>query len=48
MINARAIIDKGLNLKEIFDLAPGSQDIVGTRIPSGTGYDIGATEYIHK
>ena len=42
------LIDKGLNLKKMFDLAPGSQDIVGTSIPSGTGYDIGATEYIHK
>ncbi len=42
------LINKGLNLKEMFELAPGSQDIVGTSIPSGTGYDIGAIEYIRK
>ncbi|MBA7532543.1 hypothetical protein ES705_24769 [subsurface metagenome] len=36
------------NLKEMFELAPGSQDIVGTSIPLGTGYDIGAIEYIHQ
>jgi len=42
------LIDKGLNLKEMFELAPGSQDIAGKSIPSGTGYDIGAVEYIRK
>lgn len=43
-----SLINRGLNLKELFGLAPGSQDIAGTSIPSGTGYDIGAIEYIHK
>jgi len=42
------LIDKGLNLKERFDLDPGLKDIAGTSIPSGTGFDIGALESIHK
>lgn len=38
------LIDKGINLREQFDIDPGPEDIVGTPIPSGKGFDIGAIE----
>lgn len=41
-----SLIDNGLDLKEMFELGTGTQDIVGTIIPSGAGYDIGAIEFV--
>ena len=39
------VIDKGLDLKALFDLDPGEKDILGTPVPSGHAFDIGAVEY---
>ncbi|KPL13826.1 MAG: hypothetical protein AMS26_12960 [Bacteroides sp. SM23_62] len=39
------VIDAGLDLKELFNLDQGKRDILGTPIPSGKAYDIGAIEY---
>jgi hypothetical protein len=40
------LIDNGLNLKEEFNLEPGERDFVGTQLPQGDNYDIGAVEFI--
>lgn len=42
------LIDKGLDLKELFGIDPGETDILGTKIPRGKGHDIGAVEYIEE
>jgi hypothetical protein len=41
------VIDGGLDLKAMFGLDPGPADILGTPVPSGRAYDIGAVEYKH-
>ena len=38
------LVDGGLNLKELFSIDPGGQDMLGTALPSGNNYDIGAIE----
>ena len=38
------VIDSGLDLKELFDLDPGKKDLLGTPVPSGQTFDIGAIE----
>lgn len=38
------LINGGIDLKELFDLDPGTKDILGTSIPVGEGFDIGAIE----
>ncbi len=38
------LIDGGLNLKELFGIDPGSRDLVGSTIPEGDKFDIGAIE----
>lgn len=49
MLSAESpLIDKGLNLKELFDIDPGDRDLAGAGIPSGTDFDIGALEYIQE
>ncbi|TAL73764.1 MAG: hypothetical protein EPN88_04205 [Bacteroidetes bacterium] len=40
------LIDQGLNLKILFNIDPGVNDIAGKPIPRGNGYDIGALEYV--
>ena len=39
------VIDAGLNLRELFNLDPGKTDILGTPLPSGKAFDIGAIEF---
>jgi hypothetical protein len=39
------VIDAGLDLKQKFNLYPGKTDILGTAIPSGQAFDIGAVEF---
>jgi hypothetical protein len=39
------VIDAGLDLKAMFHLEVGKTDILGTTVPSGQTYDIGAVEY---
>ena len=38
------LIDGGLNLKDLFDLDPGSKDLMGTSIPANERFDIGSIE----
>jgi len=40
------LIDKGLNLNEMFGIDIGGKDFLGTQLPQGIGYDIGAVEFI--
>jgi hypothetical protein len=42
------LIDAGLNLQQLFDLDPGSCDLVGTVVPVNTLFDIGAIEASDK
>ncbi|KPK82699.1 MAG: hypothetical protein AMS27_14290, partial [Bacteroides sp. SM23_62_1] len=42
------LIDKGLDMKALFGINQGASDILGTEIPRGKGYDIGAVEYIEE
>ncbi len=44
-VTGSPVIDAGLNLRELFDLDPGKTDILGTPVPSGQAFDIGAIEY---
>ena len=44
-VKGSPVIDAGLDLEELFNLDPGRKDILGTAIPSGQSYDIGAVEY---
>lgn len=39
------LIDKGLDLVNLFNINPGIQDFEGTSLPQGIGYDIGADEF---
>jgi hypothetical protein len=39
------LINNGLDLKEIFGIERGERDILGSTIPQGEDYDIGAMEY---
>ena len=39
------LIDRGLDLKKLFNLETGTKDIAGTPLPQYTGFDIGALEY---
>lgn len=43
--NDSQLIDKGTNLKALFDFDPGEYDFYGTPIPQGFHYDIGAYEW---
>ncbi len=38
------LIDKGLNLNQLFGINPGTQDFNGTSLFKGLGYDMGAVE----
>lgn len=38
-------IDKGLDLKTLFQIDPGKRDFFGRAIPAGVAFDIGACEY---
>lgn len=38
------LINRGLDLNELFGIHPGDKDLVGSRIPQGGKYDIGALE----
>ncbi|MCX6328115.1 MAG: right-handed parallel beta-helix repeat-containing protein [Bacteroidia bacterium] len=42
------LIDRGLDLKKLFSLESGIKDIVGTALPQGKGFDIGAVEHVYK
>lgn len=42
------LIDRGLDLKKLYNLESGTKDIAGTSLPQNTGYDIGAMEYIKE
>jgi hypothetical protein len=42
------MIDKGLDMKELFGIDPGEKDFLGTKIPWGKGYDVGAVEYVEE
>lgn len=42
------LIDRGLNLKNLFNLEPGARDIAGKPVPQGNGYEIGAMEFINE
>jgi hypothetical protein len=39
------LVDGGLDLVALFGMDPGKYDILGTAIPAGKGYDIGAIEH---
>lgn len=43
--NDSRLIDKGINLKALFNFDPGEYDFYGTPIPQGLHYDIGAYEW---
>jgi peptidoglycan/LPS O-acetylase OafA/YrhL len=40
------LIDAGLDLRSLFGVEPGTRDLDGTPLPQGSGYDIGAIEYL--
>jgi hypothetical protein len=42
------LIDQGLDLKRLFNIDVGVNDIIGTIIPQNKRYDIGALEYYRK
>jgi len=42
------LIDRGIDLEQLFLLNPGKNDIAGTPIPQGKGFEPGALEYILK
>jgi hypothetical protein len=39
------LIDRGLDLVNLFNINPGTQDFWGTGLPQGLGYDIGVDEF---
>jgi hypothetical protein len=39
-------VNNGLNLKDQYSIDPGGRDLLGNPVPNGTGYDIGAIEFI--
>ena len=39
------LINRGMNLKKLFNLDQGTKDIGGTPIPQNNSYDIGAMEH---
>lgn len=39
-------IDRGINLKILFDIDPGTQDFIGNPIPQGSIFDMGPIEYL--
>jgi hypothetical protein len=41
------LIDRGLNLMQLFGLNTGDHDLLGTPVPYGEASDIGAVEHIH-
>lgn len=41
-------IDKGLDLKTLFQIDPGKRDFFGHPIPAGLTFDIGACEYLRQ
>jgi hypothetical protein len=41
------LIDRGLNLRWNFGIAPGARDFFGTSLPQGQRVDIGAHEFVH-
>jgi hypothetical protein len=45
---ASPCIDKGLDLKTLFQMDPGMHDFFGNPIPAGSAFDIGAYEYQSK
>ena len=42
------LINRGLDLKNRFNIDPGSKDIAGSALPQGVGFDIGASEFIKR
>lgn len=42
------LIDHGLDLKKLFNLETGTKDIIGTTLPQGKGFDIGAMEHVNN
>jgi hypothetical protein len=42
------LIDRGLDLKQIFNIDAGATDISGNSLPQGNGFDLGAVEFIKK
>ena len=42
------VVDRGVNLKNLFQIEPGSFDIEGNPVPFGKEYDIGAVEYFQQ
>jgi len=41
------LIDRGLNLKNLFNIDPGLKDIAGKPVPNGKAYEIGAMEFMN-
>jgi hypothetical protein len=41
-------IDKGLDLKTLYQMDPGTHDFFGHAIPAGLTFDIGACEYLRQ
>ena len=42
------LIVRGIDLREVIGVGQEFLDIVGTRVPQGTAFDIGALEYVNK
>ncbi len=42
------LIDRGLDLKQIYNIDPGGSDISGNKLPQGSGFEIGALEFIRQ
>lgn len=40
------LIDRGLDLKKLFNMDTGTRDLTGTSIPQGNRFDVGAMEYV--
>jgi hypothetical protein len=46
MKSGSGVIDHGLDLKKVYNIDAGMRDIAGTPLPQGSGFDLGALEFV--